>query len=67
MVKIFFCVILNLFVEFMIRVEVVFKKFGDFYVLKNVFFEVYVGEKVVVCGLFGFGKLILIWCINGLE
>ena len=43
------------------------KWYGDFHVLKNIDFEVYKGQKVVVCGPSGSGKSTMIRCINRLE
>ncbi len=43
------------------------KWYGDFHVLKNIDFEVYKGQKIVVCGPSGSGKSTMIRCINRLE
>lgn len=43
------------------------KYYGDFYVFKNINLMINEGEKVVLIGLFGLGKSILIWIVNGLE
>ena len=43
------------------------KWFGDFCALYNVNLEVYLGERVVVCGPSGSGKSTMIRCINRLE
>ena len=50
-----------------IRLDQVTKRFGDFAALKQVDFEVGLGERVVVCGPSGSGKSTLIRCINQLE
>ena len=51
----------------MIAFEGVSKWFGDFQVLKDISFQVRLGEKVVVCGPSGSGKSTMIRCINRLE
>ncbi len=51
----------------MIAFEGVSKWFDDFQVLKDVSFEVRLGERVVVCGPSGSGKSTMIRCINRLE
>ncbi len=43
------------------------KWYGDFHVLKNIDFEVYKGQNIVVCGPSGSGKSTMIRCINRLE
>lgn len=43
------------------------KWYGEFYVLKNINLNVKKGECIVICGLFGLGKLIMICCINCFE
>lgn len=43
------------------------KYYGDFHVLKNINFEVYEGEVVVLIGPSGSGKSTLVRTINGLE
>ena len=50
-----------------IQVENVSKWFGDFQALKDVNLEVFLKEKIVVCGPSGSGKSTLIRCINRLE
>jgi polar amino acid transport system ATP-binding protein len=50
-----------------IKMESVDKFFGDFHALKNINFEVKLGEIVVICGPSGSGKSTLIRCINRLE
>ena len=51
----------------MIAFEDVSKWFGAFQVLKDISFQVRLGEKVVVCGPSGSGKSTMIRCINRLE
>ena len=51
----------------MIAFEGVSKWFGEFQVLKDISFQVRLGEKVVVCGPSGSGKSTMIRCINRLE
>ena len=51
----------------MIAFEGVSKWFGAFQVLKDISFQVRLGEKVVVCGPSGSGKSTMIRCINRLE
>jgi general L-amino acid transport system ATP-binding protein len=48
-------------------VENVSKWFGDFQALKDINLEVFLKEKIVVCGPSGSGKSTLIRCINRLE
>jgi general L-amino acid transport system ATP-binding protein len=43
------------------------KYFGSFQALKNINFEVKLGQRVVVCGPSGSGKSTMIRCINRLE
>jgi len=50
-----------------IQVENVNKWFGDFQALKDINLEVFLKEKIVVCGPSGSGKSTLIRCINRLE
>jgi len=50
-----------------IKVENVSKWFGDFQALKDINLEVFLKEKIVVCGPSGSGKSTLIRCINRLE
>ena len=50
-----------------IQVENVSKWFGDFQALKDINLEVFLKEKIVVCGPSGSGKSTLIRCINRLE
>ena len=45
----------------------VFKYYGDFCALKNIYLEVELGEKVVICGPSGSGKSTLVRTINQLE
>ena len=51
----------------LIKMESVYKNFGDFAALKDINFSVKKGEVVVVCGPSGSGKSTLIRCINRLE
>lgn len=50
-----------------IKMNGVYKFFGDFQALKNVSLDVAEGERLVVCGPSGSGKSTLIRCINRLE
>jgi len=50
-----------------IQVENVSKWFGDFQALKDIDLDVFLKEKIVVCGPSGSGKSTLIRCINRLE
>jgi len=50
-----------------IKMEGVYKNFGEFEALKNINFNVKKGEVVVVCGPSGSGKSTMIRCINRLE
>ena len=50
-----------------IQVENVSKWFGDFQALKDINLEVFLKEKIVICGPSGSGKSTLIRCINRLE
>jgi general L-amino acid transport system ATP-binding protein len=43
------------------------KWFGAFHVLKDISFQVRLGEKLIVCGPSGSGKSTMIRCINRLE
>ena len=53
--------------ETVIRIEGMHKWFGNFHALKDIDFEVFQGEKIVICGPSGSGKSTLIRCINRLE
>jgi len=53
--------------EKIIQVENVSKWFGDFQALKDINLEVFLKQKIVVCGPSGSGKSTLIRCINRLE
>ena len=53
--------------EKIIQMEKVSKWFGDFQVLKDIYLDVAVKQKIVVCGPSGSGKSTLIRCINRLE
>lgn len=50
-----------------VRMEAVYKRFGEFTALREVDLSVGKGETVVVCGPSGSGKSTLIRCINGIE
>ena len=53
--------------EVMIQMSGVNKWFGQFHVLKNINFQVYKGERIVICGPSGSGKSTMIRCLNRLE
>ena len=53
--------------EKIIQMEKVNKWFGDFQALKDINLEVFLKQKIVVCGPSGSGKSTLIRCINRLE
>ncbi len=50
-----------------VRMEAVYKYFGDFIALNEIDLKVDKGEKIVVCGPSGSGKSTLIRCINHIE
>jgi ABC-type polar amino acid transport system ATPase subunit len=50
-----------------VRMEAVYKYYGDFTALNEVDLRVAKGEKIVVCGPSGSGKSTLIRCINHIE
>jgi general L-amino acid transport system ATP-binding protein len=50
-----------------IEIAALNKWFGDFHVLRDVEFDVWKGERIVICGPSGSGKSTLIRCINRLE
>lgn len=50
-----------------VLIKGVYKRFGDFQVLRDISLDVAEGEKIVICGPSGSGKSTLIRCINGLE
>ncbi|MGX1321508.1 ABC-type polar amino acid transport system ATPase subunit [Bradyrhizobium sp. USDA 377] len=50
-----------------VRMEAVYKHYGDFTALNQVDLKVARGEKIVVCGPSGSGKSTLIRCINHIE
>ena len=54
-------------IDKIIQVENVSKWFGDFQALKDINLEVFLKQKIVVCGPSGSGKSTLIRCINRLE
>jgi general L-amino acid transport system ATP-binding protein len=51
----------------MVDVRKLNKWFGAFHVLKDISFQVRLGEKLIVCGPSGSGKSTMIRCINRLE
>jgi ABC-type polar amino acid transport system ATPase subunit len=50
-----------------VRMEAVYKRYGDFIALREVDLTVRKGETVVICGPSGSGKSTLIRCINHIE
>lgn len=50
-----------------VRMEAVYKRYGDFTALTEIDLKVARGEKIVVCGPSGSGKSTLIRCINHIE
>jgi ABC-type polar amino acid transport system ATPase subunit len=50
-----------------VRMEAVYKYYGDFTALDEIDLKVAKGEKIVVCGPSGSGKSTLIRCINHIE
>ncbi len=50
-----------------VRMEAVYKYYGDFTALNEIDLKVAKGEKIVVCGPSGSGKSTLIRCINHIE
>ena len=50
-----------------VRMEAVYKYFGDFTALNEIDLKVAKGEKIVICGPSGSGKSTLIRCINHIE
>src|SRR5215475_12386315 len=50
-----------------VRMEAVYKYYGDFIALNEIDLKVAKGEKIVVCGPSGSGKSTLIRCINHIE
>ncbi|MGY4287865.1 ABC-type polar amino acid transport system ATPase subunit [Bradyrhizobium sp. LM2.7] len=50
-----------------VRMEAVYKHYGDFTALNEIDLKVAKGEKIVVCGPSGSGKSTLIRCINHIE
>ena len=53
--------------EAIIRLRLVSKSFGTFEALRSVSADVFLGERVVVCGPSGSGKSTLVRCVGGLE
>nr|WP_315838863.1 amino acid ABC transporter ATP-binding protein [Bradyrhizobium prioritasuperba] len=50
-----------------VRMEAVYKYYGDFTALNEIDLSVAKGEKIVICGPSGSGKSTLIRCINHIE
>jgi polar amino acid transport system ATP-binding protein/general L-amino acid transport system ATP-binding protein len=50
-----------------VRMEAVYKYYGDFTALNEIDLKVAKGEKIVICGPSGSGKSTLIRCINHIE
>jgi len=50
-----------------VRMEAVYKYYGDFTALDEIDLKVASGEKIVICGPSGSGKSTLIRCINHIE
>ena len=50
-----------------VRMEAVYKYYGDFTALNEIDLKVASGEKIVICGPSGSGKSTLIRCINHIE
>jgi ABC-type polar amino acid transport system ATPase subunit len=50
-----------------VRMEAVYKYYGDFIALTEIDLRVAKGEKIVICGPSGSGKSTLIRCINHIE
>ena len=50
-----------------ISLDGVSKWYGDFQALKNINLDIYLKEKIVICGPSGSGKSTLIRCLNRLE
>src|SRR5438132_8447398 len=50
-----------------VRMEAVYKHYGDFAALTEIDLNVARGEKIVICGPSGSGKSTLIRCINHIE
>lgn len=51
----------------MICFENVYKFYGNYEVLKGIDVNILKGEVVCLIGLFGFGKFMLLCCVNGFE
>jgi general L-amino acid transport system ATP-binding protein len=58
---------IDLEVKPVIEIAALNKWFGDFHVLRDIEFDVWKGERIVICGPSGSGKSTLIRCINRLE
>ncbi len=50
-----------------VRMEAVYKHYGEFTALNEIDLKVSTGEKIVICGPSGSGKSTLIRCINHIE
>src|SRR5260370_29445798 len=50
-----------------VRMEAVYKYYGDFAALTEIDLKVAKGEKIVICGPSGSGKSTLIRCLNHIE
>ncbi len=53
--------------RYALRMEAVYKRYGDFTALTEVDLRVERGERIVICGPSGSGKSTLIRCINHIE
>src|SRR3954452_296101 len=50
-----------------VRMEAVYKRYGDFTALTEIDLKVAKGERIVICGPSGSGKSTLIRCLNHIE
>lgn len=50
-----------------LEVKNLFKYFGLYYVLKDINLKINEGDVVIIIGLFGSGKIILLRCLNLLN
>ncbi|TNM63397.1 amino acid ABC transporter ATP-binding protein [Aliirhizobium smilacinae] len=53
--------------QYAVRMEAVYKRYGDFTALTEIDLKVGKGERIVICGPSGSGKSTLIRCINHIE